>query len=140
MVPDAGGGRDIAVIPFEEQSDDTAQTEGLPRQTGIDSNTADAESIWLGWVTGEPGMDSGPHHHGEAETAAYCISGRAQVFYGENYDDKIELSAGDFCYIPPNMPHVERNPSDSEPVEFVTTRTPGNVVVNLDDDPDLPPR
>jgi uncharacterized RmlC-like cupin family protein len=49
------------------------------------------------------------------------------------------MGPGDFAYVPPYVPHVERNLSDTEPVEFVTSRFPGNVVVNLDDMPDQLP-
>ncbi|MFB6309950.1 MAG: cupin domain-containing protein [Salinirussus sp.] len=82
-------------------------------------------------------MDSGPHHHGEAETAGYVLSGTSRVYWGENYQEYVELEAGDMVYIPPYLPHVERNMSDTEPVEFVTARSPANIVVNLDEDVDI---
>jgi uncharacterized RmlC-like cupin family protein len=85
-------------------------------------------------------MDSEPHHHGEAETGGYVISGNAEVFYGENYENHAEIGPGDFIFVPPYLKHMERNASNKEPVEFVTVRTPSNVVVNLDEDPDVPPR
>lgn len=131
---------EITVIRADEAEHDTAQTEGLPRLNGVSSNTCGAENIWLGQPTGEPGMDSGPHHHGEAETAGYVISGNARVYYGENYEHVVDIGPGDFVHVPPYLKHIERNISDTEPVEFVTARTPANIVINLDEDPDIPSR
>lgn len=128
----------LIAVKADELSDNTAQTEGLPRLAGISDETAGANSIWMGRPTGEPGMDSGPHHHGEAETAGYVLSGQTRIYYAENYSEYVDLGPGDFVYVPPYFPHIERNLSDTEPVEFVTARSPDNIVVNLDDDPDLP--
>jgi uncharacterized RmlC-like cupin family protein len=79
-------------------------------------------------------MDSGPHHHGEAETGGYVLKGSAVVLFGDDYGEHVELHEGDFIYVPAFVPHIERNLSSTEPVEFVTCRFPGNVVVNLDSD------
>lgn len=132
--------KELTVVRAENTDHETAQTGGLPRLNGVSSTSTDADNLWLGQPTGEPGMDSEPHHHGEAETAGYVLSGKAEVFYGENYENKVELDAGDFIYVPPYLKHVERNQSNTEPVDFVTARSPGNIVVNLDETPDLPPR
>jgi uncharacterized RmlC-like cupin family protein len=90
-----------------------------------------SEGLWVGRVTGEPGMDSGPHHHGEAETVGYVLSGQFVLFYGENFAEQVELGPGDFIYVPPFVPHIERNLSATESVEFVSIRRPDNIVVNL---------
>lgn len=129
--------KEVVAVTAEELSDDTAQTEGLPRLDGVSGDTTDAESIWMGRPTGPPGMDSGPHHHGEAETAGYVLSGTTRVYWGEDYEEYVELETGDMVYVPPYLPHVERNMSDTEPVEFVTARSPANIVVNLDEDVDI---
>lgn len=126
--------KEVVAVKADELNEDTAQTEGLPRLDGVSADTTDAESIWMGRPTGPPGMDSGPHHHGEAETAGYVLSGITRVYWGEDYEKYVELEAGDMVYVPPYLPHVERNMSDTEPVEFVTARSPANIVVNLDEE------
>lgn len=131
---------ELIAIHSDDASDDTAQTVGLPRLAGVGSETTEADELWMGRVTGEPGTDSDPHHHGEAETAGYILSGETRIFYGENYDKHVDLGPGDFVYVPPYVPHVERNLKDEQPVEFVTARTPSNITVNLPDEPELPPR
>jgi len=131
---------ELEVIKAENMTDQTAQTGGLPRLAGVGTETTSVESLWMGRATGKPGEDSEPHHHGEAETAGYILSGETRIFFGENYQKHVDLSRGDFIYVPPYVPHVERNVNDDEPVEFLTARTPANITVNLSDDPDIPPR
>jgi len=130
---------EIVAIPEEFLEDDfeikrgqdldagTDQTKNMPRKTGIQSS-----KIWIGRVTGEPAKDSGAHHHGKAETGGFIISGVTRLLHGENYKEYVELTEGDFLRVPPFLPHIERNMSDTETVEFLTARNPRNIVVNLD--------
>ena len=85
--------------------------------------------MWMGRVTCLPGMNPGPHHHGEAETAAYVVSGRVGVFYGEGSKQYCEAGPGDFLFA--HIPHIEHNPSPGEPAELILARAPDNIVVNL---------
>lgn len=116
----------IKVVRASELDKQTAQTDNLPRRTGVD-----APNLWMGRVVGEPNTRSGAHHHGEAETAGYILSGQTRIYYGEGYKEYVDLSAGDFIYVPPFVPHIEENLSD-EPVVFITARNPRNIVANLD--------
>lgn len=122
----------VHVVRAADLDANTAQTTGLPRRAAVwpASEGGVSEGIWVGRVTGEPGMDSGPHHHGHAESVGYVLSGRFELLYGDDFEHKVELGPGDFIYVPPGVPHIERNVYD-EPVEFVTVRRPDNIVVNL---------
>ncbi len=100
------------------------------RKPGIDSNTAGASKIWLGKVECVPNTMGPPHHHGEAETAAYVIKGHIRVYYGEDYKEYIEAGPGEFIYVPANFNHIEGNPYD-EPAEAILSRGPDNIVINL---------
>ncbi|HEV3486239.1 MAG TPA: cupin domain-containing protein [Vicinamibacterales bacterium] len=122
----------ITLVRAGALSTDTAQTAGMPRAVAISDETSEAKNVWVGRVMGEPGMNSQPHHHGEAQSIGFVLSGSARLFYGEQFDSYVDLHAGDFIFIPPYLPHIESNPHD-EPVEFITIRTPGNIVVNLAD-------
>lgn len=110
----------------------TAQTVNLPRLEGVSPELTGSAGLWMGRVSGTPGMDSGPHHHGEAETGGYVLSGSARIFFGEGYEEFVDIFEGDFIYLPAFVPHIETNLSKTEPIEFVTCRFPGNIVVNLD--------
>ena len=86
----------------------------------------------MGRVTGEPHLDSGPHHHGEAETVGFLISGQVTIVYGDKFETSVDMYPGDFVYIAPYVRHIEQNRSD-EPAEFITIRTPDNIVVPIFD-------
>lgn len=118
-------------------SDETAQTPGMNRRVAIDKDSVGSEKLWFGRVTCPPGLNSGPHHHGEAETAGHMLSGdRVRVYYGENYEQFIEVEPGDYLFVPAYTPHIEVNMSDSTPGEFITARSPDNIVIALDADAD----
>ena len=74
-----------------------------------------------------------PHHHGEAETGAYVLSGRARIYFGKDFKDYVDLSEGDFLFVPPFIPHLECNMSTTEELWWLACRTPENIVVNLPD-------
>lgn len=126
-IPEEYANDDFQVKRGNELDDGTDQTKNMPRKTGIQSS-----KIWIGRVTGEPGKDSGAHHHGEAETGGFIISGITRLLHGENYEEYVELTTGDFLRVPPFVPHIERNMSETETVEFLTARNPRNIVVNLE--------
>jgi len=95
-----------------------------------DSNTAGAKKIWLGKVDCTPNTMGPPHHHGEAETAAYVVRGHIRVYYGEDYKEYVEAGPGEFIFVPANFNHIEGNPYD-EPAEAILSRGPDNIVINL---------
>jgi uncharacterized RmlC-like cupin family protein len=114
--------------------DQTAQTPGMQRHAAIDKESVGTARLWFGRVTCPPGMSSGPHHHAEAETAGHMLSGdRIRIYFGANYEEYVDVEPGDYLFVPAWVPHIEVNLSDTEPAEFVTARTPGNIVVSLDD-------
>jgi uncharacterized RmlC-like cupin family protein len=95
-----------------------------------------ARRLWFGKVHNDPGYRSVTHHHGEAETGGYVLSGKARIYFGERFEDYLDMETGDWVFVPPFMPHIECNRSRSEPLTWLTTRTPENIVVNLVDVPD----
>ena len=106
----------------------------MHRRVAVDHESTGSEKLWFGRVICPPGMNSGPHHHGEAETAGHMLSGdRIRVYFGENYEEYVEIKTGDYLFVPAHIPHIEVNMSDTEPAEFVTARSPANIVVNLDE-------
>ena len=123
-------GKEFHVVHGTEDPSTTSQTRGMIRQPGIDSNTAGAQKIWLGKVTCVPNTLGPPHHHGEAETAAYVISGQIRVYFGEDFKEYVDAGPGDFIFVPANTPHIEGNVTD-EPAEAILSRGPDNIVVNL---------
>jgi uncharacterized RmlC-like cupin family protein len=109
------------------------QTENARRISGVSKENSAADRIWFGKVHTGPGEVSGAHHHGEAQTGGYVFKGRGFIRYGEGYGQIVYLEEGDFVFVPPYMPHIEGNASKSEELIWLTTRTPDNIVVNLED-------
>jgi uncharacterized RmlC-like cupin family protein len=135
---------DTLVVPVVtragEETDRTGQTQGATRLSGVSPQHTPATRIWFGQVHNEPGYRSLPHHHGEAETGGYVLEGRGRIYFGEHFQQYIDMAEGDWVFVPPYMPHVECNLDRERPLVWMTTRTPDNIVVNLPqvDDADLP--
>ncbi|CAN0653701.1 cupin domain-containing protein [Nitratireductor aquimarinus] len=124
------------VTRANELSDKTGQSGDCVRRSGVSPQHTPATKIWFGQVSNEPGFRSPPHHHGEAETGGYVLSGHGRIYFGEGYRDYVDMMPGDFVFVPPHMPHVEVNMSTTEELVWLTCRTPDNIVVNLPDVPD----
>ena len=125
-------GKEVRVVKGTQPASTTAQTRGMERRPGIDAKTTGAKRVWLGLVTCAPNTKGPPHHHGEAETAAYVVSGHVRVYYGEEFGDYVDGGPGDFIFVPPYLHHIEANVTD-EPAEAVLSRAPDNIVVNLEE-------
>lgn len=116
-----------------QESTDTTQSGDCVRVSGVSIQHTPATRIWFGQVSNRPGYRSLPHHHGEAETGGYVLSGSGRIYFGENYGEFFDMTQGDWVFVPPFMPHVEANMSITEDLVWLTTRTPDNIVVNLDE-------
>jgi uncharacterized RmlC-like cupin family protein len=116
-----------------QESKDTGQSGGAVRITGVGPRHTPATKIWFGKASNSPGFRSLPHHHGEAETGVYLLSGQARIYFGDGYGEYVEMNEGDFAFVPPHMPHVEANMSTTQELCWLACRTPENIVVNLPD-------
>jgi len=56
-----------------------------------------------------------PHHQHDWEHVNYITKGRGQLTLGE---ERIEVTEGDYAYVPPNVKHQFRNPFDGD-FEFI---------------------
>jgi uncharacterized RmlC-like cupin family protein len=112
----------------------------MRREAAIAESTVGAQKIWLGYVELGPGLVSAVHHHGEAESGIYIISGNARFFSGTQLDEPQDAHAGDFVWVPPHLVHVEMNTSSSEPVRMVVARsTQASLTFNLPTPPGWEP-
>jgi uncharacterized RmlC-like cupin family protein len=126
-----GSNEGIRVIRPGDRAPDTASG-AMAREAAVSEALVGARRLWVGHVELPPGLTSALHHHGEAESAIYVISGRARFFTGEGLRDVHDAEAGDFVWVPPHEPHVEMNRSPDEPVRMVVARsTQETLVFNL---------
>ncbi len=135
MADEVANETSLRVVRGSEVTSDTAQIAGALRVAGISEDNTAGTRIWLGKLSNRPGHHSVAHHHGDAETAAYLLKGRARVHYGPDLRESVDLEEGDFLFVPPNFPHIESNRSDTDELVWLTARPPGNIVVNLEDEP-----
>jgi uncharacterized RmlC-like cupin family protein len=112
---------------------DTTQTTGMTRLEAISGKTVGSEKLWMGETHVAPATSSGDHHHGEAETAIYVVSGNPRfVFLEEGVETVLQTGPGDYVFVPPYTPHREENPSPDVPAVVVIARsTQEGIVVNL---------
>src|SRR6266700_892983 len=111
---------------------DTGQTTGMTRWEAISGKTVGAEKLWMGQTHVAAGAKSGDHHHGEAETAIYVVSGTPAFVFAEG-DEEIRLEAkpGDYIFVPPYVPHREENPGGEEAIVVIARSSQEGIVVNL---------
>jgi uncharacterized RmlC-like cupin family protein len=100
--------------------------QGFTYQPAISAETVGARGIHLQVLTIPPGGRAKAHKHEGHETAIYAISGVSGMYYGERLEKHLTLKAGQFLYIPANMPHLPYNASDTEPAVAVIARTDPN--------------
>ena len=114
-------------------SSDTTQTPGMRRLEAISGKTVGSEKLWMGQTHVAPATASGDHHHGEAETAIYVVSGHPVFVFAEGEREvRLETSPGDYIFVPPYVPHREENPApDEEAVVVIARSTQEAIVVNL---------
>lgn len=123
----------VRIVRPHERDAKTAQTPGMERVAGIAKSTVSSQTIWMGEVTTQPGFRSGAHHHGEVESALYCLSGAFRFRWGANLEHSAEGKAGDFIFVPPHVVHQEINTSATEPLVFILARgSQENLVVNVE--------
>jgi uncharacterized RmlC-like cupin family protein len=117
----------------DQLSEDTAQTKGMRRYEAISGKRNGSRKIWMGKSHVGPNMNSGDHHHGEAETGIYVVSGHPVfVFLEDGAERRVETGPGDYIYVPPYVPHREENPSlDEEAIVVLARSTQEGIVVNL---------
>jgi uncharacterized RmlC-like cupin family protein len=111
---------------------DTRQTPGMTRREAISGKTCGSEKLWMGQTHVAAGVNSGDHHHGEAETAIYVVSGHPVFVFAEGHEEiRLETGPGDYIFVPPYAPHREENPGAEEAVVVIARSSQEGIVVNL---------
>ena len=100
--------------------------QGFTYAAAISAETAAASAIHMQLLTVPPGARAHAHKHEAHETAIYVLSGEVGMYYGDELENHMVTRAGDFVYIPANMPHLPYNMSQTEPATAVISRTDPN--------------
>lgn len=104
----------------------TGSKQGIPIFQGISGKNAGAKGISMNKVVIPPGGAAKAHTHKGYESVIYLIKGRVKTLYGEGLKKSVINEAGDFLYIPADLPHKPINMSDTEPAEAIVARTDPN--------------
>jgi uncharacterized RmlC-like cupin family protein len=102
-----------------------AGKQGFTYLAGVSSETAGATGICLHMLTIPPGGRARAHKHKHHETAIYTVSGEVHTWWGDNLEEHVVSHAGDFLFIPPDVPHLPVN-FGPEPAVCLIARTDPN--------------
>jgi uncharacterized RmlC-like cupin family protein len=116
-------GQDIVTVRVTEAAQ---SKQGLPIFPGISGNTAGAKGLSLLKVVIPPKGAAEAHVHKGFESAIYIIQGRVETRYGEGLKKSVVNVAGDFLFIPPDVPHQPVNLSDTETAIAIVARNDPN--------------
>jgi uncharacterized RmlC-like cupin family protein len=99
------GERIITVRPSEK----VLSRQKLPYFVGISEATAGAKGLSMNLIIIPPGEAAEPHRHQGFETAIYLLEGRVETRYGKGLRHSLINEAGDFVFIPADIPHQPFN-------------------------------
>ena len=126
--------RPLQHIKGADLSSDTAQTGGMRRFEAISAKAVGSQTLWMGRTHVAPATASGIHHHGEAETGIYVVSG-TPIFTFELDGELVQYrtEAGDYIFVPPWTAHREENPDpETEAIVVLARTTQEGIVVNVE--------
>lgn len=111
----------------------TLTRQQLPYFFGISGASAGSQGISMNLVVIPPGGSARPHAHRNYETAIYILKGRVKTLYGKGLQQSVINEAGDFLFIPPDVPHQPFNLSQTEAAEAIVARNDPNEQENVVD-------
>jgi uncharacterized RmlC-like cupin family protein len=98
--------------------------QGLTYFSGISAESVGAQGLCLHLLRLPPGARAHAHLHAAHETAIYLLRGTAAMWYGPQLEHHLVQQAGEFLYIPANMPHLPFNPYAEEAVALLARTDP----------------
>lgn len=119
----AKDGKDVVTV---RNTEETGSKQALPIFPGISGKTAGAKHLSLLKVVIPPGATAKAHVHKGYESAVYLLQGTVETRYGDDLEKSVINKAGDFIFIPPDVPHQPTNLSKTEPAIAIVTRNDPN--------------
>jgi len=106
----------------------------------ISAESVGAQQLFFGIVTIPAGERTKAHVHEFHESAFYVLTGEnIELWSGDDLQHRELARAGDFLYIPANVPHVAVN-RGAEDAVFVGTRNEATAQESVVMRPELDPR
>lgn len=116
-------GKDVVTVRNPERESSKQELAYFP---GISGKTAGARHLTMLKVVIPPGGAAKAHVHKGYESAIYLLKGRVETRYGEGLRKSVVNVAGDFLFIPADVPHQPRNLSATEEAVAIVTRNDPN--------------
>ena len=85
--------------------------QGFTFLAGLTGATAGSRAICMTLVTLPDGARAKTHLHRAIETAVYVIEGETEMYFGERLGELLHARAGEYIYVPADMPHLVINRS-----------------------------
>ena len=98
----------------------------LPNFVGISAETVGARGLSMNLVVIPPGAAAEPNFHTGFESAVSVLEGRVETRYGPGLKESVITGAGDFLFIPPDVPHQPINLSETEAARAIVVRNDPN--------------
>lgn len=113
-------------VAVTRSSDALRSKQGLKTIDGVSAEVSGSQGLWLGVIRIPPGARANAHMHEAHETAIYVLQGAGEMWFGDELQEHVTFSAGDFLYIPAGVPHMPSNPSPADEVIGIAARTDPN--------------
>ena len=103
----------------------------MTRLAGVSELLTGSTGIHMAIANIPPGRCSTAHYHVNCESAIYVSKGKGRFVIGDNLDNPLIITQGDFIYVPAEAVHQPVNVGD-EPLELIVARnTPVEIVVEV---------
>lgn len=93
--------------------------QGFTYLTGLTGATAGSSALCMTVLTLPDGARAKTHLHRSIETGAYVLEGEVEMYFGERLEHHLRARAGEYVYIPADMPHLVLNRSGAPCVALV---------------------
>ena len=99
--------------------------QGFTYRAGASSETVGARRVCMNILPMPPGARAKVHSHKDIETIAYLLEGECTVYYGDDLEERVAVSAGDTCFLGPDIPHAPCNES-GRPCSWIVVHSSGS--------------
>ena len=107
-------------------SGSTITRQGLRQFVGISGANSGARGLSMNEVIIPPGGRAEAHRHLGSESAIFLLSGTVKTYYGPCLERSVVNRAGDFLFIPADVPHMPVNLSRTQPAIAIVARNDAN--------------
>jgi uncharacterized RmlC-like cupin family protein len=100
--------------------------QGLTYLRGLTGESVGARGISMTVLVLPDGARARTHLHRGIETAVHVFAGRCEMYFGDRLQDHLDFAAGDYVYIPADVPHLVMNRSGAEATALVAHTAPSD--------------